>query len=246
MLTYRLPVQVCVFDEGHQLKNSESKKYKDLMQIRAEWRLLLTGTPLQNNLQELVVRSALSPPPHPAAHALPLSQSLLSFILPEQFRDANEALRAIFKVSSGSQTNLLSRERINRAKKMMTPFVLRRKKAQVLKDLPGKFERIEFCDMTVLQREVYDEAVQRSRRALGGLKEEEIEELEESDDDEKDVLEEDDKKKKKPAKKKVAPSTKMGNKADSASSAHVLTDLRKVRFLSPPSFTLLLFPFHPS
>lgn len=47
-----------MFDEGHQLKNSESKKYKDLMQIRAQWRLLLTGTPLQNNLQELVVRLA--------------------------------------------------------------------------------------------------------------------------------------------------------------------------------------------
>ena len=50
------PLQICVFDEGHQLKNSESKKYKELMGIKVKWRLLLTGTPLQNNLQELVVR----------------------------------------------------------------------------------------------------------------------------------------------------------------------------------------------
>lgn len=49
---------------------------------------------------------------------------------------------------------------------MMTPFVLRRKKAQVLKDLPKKIERIEWCDMTLLQREVHNEAMMRSKKAL--------------------------------------------------------------------------------
>ncbi|GAA6005929.1 hypothetical protein JCM10207_007278 [Rhodosporidiobolus poonsookiae] len=210
-LKRKMDFKVCVFDEGHQLKNSDSKKYKDLMQIRADWRLLLTGTPLQNNLQELV--------------------SLLSFILPEQFRDANESLRAIFKVQPGSQTNLLSRERINRAKKMMTPFVLRRKKAQVLKDLPQKFERIEYCPMTDMQKQVYDEAVQRSRRALTGAGEDEIEEMGEQDDDEGvDEAPEDAGAKPKRANKRSKPAvahTKTGNKADTTSSAHVLTDLRK-------------------
>jgi SNF2 family DNA or RNA helicase len=47
--------QTCVFDEGHMLKNFESERYRCLLKYRAEWRLLLTGTPLQNNLQELVV-----------------------------------------------------------------------------------------------------------------------------------------------------------------------------------------------
>lgn len=54
-LRKKMDFKMAVFDEGHQLKNQESKKYKDLMQIKAKWRLLLTGTPLQNNLQELVV-----------------------------------------------------------------------------------------------------------------------------------------------------------------------------------------------
>jgi SWI/SNF-related matrix-associated actin-dependent regulator 1 of chromatin subfamily A len=45
-----------VFDEGHVLKNFQSQRYQQLMKIQARWRLLLTGTPLQNNLQELVVR----------------------------------------------------------------------------------------------------------------------------------------------------------------------------------------------
>ena len=47
--------QTCVFDEGHMLKNFESERYRCLLKYQAEWRLLLTGTPLQNNLQELVV-----------------------------------------------------------------------------------------------------------------------------------------------------------------------------------------------
>lgn len=49
---------------------------------------------------------------------------------------------------------------------MMNPFVLRRKKAQVLKDLPKKFERIEWCEMTPLQRTVHTEAMTRSKKAL--------------------------------------------------------------------------------
>ena len=201
-----------------QLKNSESKKYKDLMQIKAQWRLLLTGTPLQNNLQELVVRLCFFLPSDPAHSS---AQSLLSFILPDQFRDANESLRAIFKVGPGSQANLLSRERISRAKKMMTPFVLRRKKAQVLKDLPKKSERVEWCDMTDLQREVYNEAITRSKKALLELPDDAIEEM-------GDVLEDEDDEKPKPKKKGPrASSTKTGNKSDGNASSNVLMDLRK-------------------
>lgn len=168
---------------------------------------------------------------------LPLAvpQSLLSFILPDQFRDANESLRAIFKVQPGSATNLLSRERIMRAKKMMTPFVLRRKKAQVLKDLPSKTERIEYCAMTDLQREVYEEAIQRSRMALVDAEEVDLDAQASEEEDAPGGAGEDPElveKKPKPRgrpKKVAAPSTKMGNKADTTSSAHVLTDLRKVR-----------------
>jgi SWI/SNF-related matrix-associated actin-dependent regulator 1 of chromatin subfamily A len=56
----KMDFQACIFDEGHQLKNAESKKYKDLMEIKVRWRCLLTGTPLQNNLQELVVSVSCS------------------------------------------------------------------------------------------------------------------------------------------------------------------------------------------
>ncbi|KAF8554163.1 hypothetical protein OG21DRAFT_1497199 [Imleria badia] len=135
-----------VFDEGHVLKNFQSQRYQALLKFEARWRLLLTGTPLQNNLQELV--------------------SLLNFILPNLLGETMDSLRAIFKTKGDAKVALLSQERISRAKKMMTPFVLRRRKDQVLKDLPLKTERIEWCDMTELQKSIYNDALQRSRKTI--------------------------------------------------------------------------------
>uniref|UniRef100_A0A0W0FH32 DNA helicase n=1 Tax=Moniliophthora roreri TaxID=221103 RepID=A0A0W0FH32_MONRR len=136
----------CVFDEGHVLKNFQSQRYKSLLRVESKWRLLLTGTPLQNNLQELV--------------------SLMNFILPNQFANAIDDLRAIFKVKGDSKISLLAQERVSRAKKMMTPFVLRRRKDQVLDDLPKKTERIEWCETTQLQKSIYRETLQRSRTTV--------------------------------------------------------------------------------
>lgn len=61
---------------------------------------------------------------------LKMPQSLMSFILPDQFEPVINSLRAIFKVKNEA-TNMLYRERTMRAKRMMMPFVLRRRKDQV-------------------------------------------------------------------------------------------------------------------
>ncbi|KAL8813606.1 MAG: hypothetical protein Q9223_000248 [Gallowayella weberi] len=136
----RLPLQVCVYDEGHLLKNRKSAAYEQLTRFKCSFRLLLTGTPLQNNLSELV--------------------SLLAFIMPQIFRDHSEDLDVIFsakaKTSNDSHAALLSAQRIRRAKSIMAPFVLRRKKHQVLKHLPRKTRRVEYCDMSPNQNEIYD------------------------------------------------------------------------------------------
>ena len=140
---------VCVFDEGHALKNSKSKRHQQLMRIPAKFRLLLTGTPLQNNLQELV--------------------SLLNFILPELFTDLTDSLESIFKfkatTTDADHAALLSKQRIQRARSMMTPFVLRRKKQQVLKDIPAKHCRLELCEMVPSQKELWDQTVETARKA---------------------------------------------------------------------------------
>ncbi|KAI5786379.1 SNF2 family N-terminal domain-containing protein [Peziza echinospora] len=145
---------VCVYDEGHMLKNSTSSRYNGLMALPAKFRLLLTGTPLQNNLQELA--------------------SLLAFILPDVFRDKRDDLATIFKhkaktsdEADSASNALLSVTRIQKAKAMMTPFVLRRKKQQVLgKHLPEKTTRVEYCELSPQQKEIYDEEVSHAKDAI--------------------------------------------------------------------------------
>lgn len=137
-----------VYDEGHMLKNSNSERYNKLMRLKADFRLLLTGTPLQNNLKELV--------------------SLLAFMLPNLFVEKREDLQGLFnkKASVDSTDNynpLLSQQAINKAKTMMTPFVLRRKKQQVLKYLPGKTHEIIKCEMTPTQRQIYDDYITQGK-----------------------------------------------------------------------------------
>ncbi|KAL1757568.1 SNF2 family N-terminal domain-containing protein [Schizophyllum commune] len=171
-----------VCDEGHSLKNFKSRRYGELMKINPKWRLLLTGTPLQNNLQELA--------------------SIMNFIIPEKIGPVLDKMRAIFKTTS--TVTLLSQERITRAHKMVTPFVLRRKKKEVLKDLPEKHERVEWCDMVESQREIYAEAVRRSRKSIQEVQDEAEEKQKEA----------------KAKGKKAAGVSKV-------TSAHVLMDLRK-------------------
>ncbi|KAL9605817.1 MAG: hypothetical protein Q9179_001003 [Wetmoreana sp. 5 TL-2023] len=148
----RLPLQVCVYDEGHVLKNRKSAAYEQLTRFKCAFRLLLTGTPLQNNLNELV--------------------SLLAFIMPQMFREHSEDLDVIFSRKakttddSDSHAALLSVQRINRARSMMAPFILRRKKHQVLKHLPQKTRRVEYCNLSPTQADIYSSKKARGAQVI--------------------------------------------------------------------------------
>jgi SWI/SNF-related matrix-associated actin-dependent regulator 1 of chromatin subfamily A len=133
--------------QGHYLKNVNSQRYDMLVRIPGNFKLLLTGTPLQNNLQELA--------------------ALLAFILPSVFRERADDLNYIFKAKASTRDSdhaaLLSAQRIARARSMLTPFVLRRKKAQVLKHLPAKTCRVEYCEMQPAQQQIYDGHIEQAR-----------------------------------------------------------------------------------
>ncbi|WWC87733.1 uncharacterized protein L201_002625 [Kwoniella dendrophila CBS 6074] len=192
----KIEFETCVYDEGHKLKSCTTKAYSDLLSIKPKWRLLLTGTPLQNNLQELV--------------------SLLMFIHKDTFADAEPYLRAIFK-SQGS-ANLLSNQRTSRARTMLTPFVLRRRKALVL-NLPPKIETVEHCEMTKVQSKLYHETMNRSRKVLQELSDDALE---------TEAANVEETEQKSNAKKTTkAKSKKGGQITPAASSSNILMDLRK-------------------
>lgn len=121
---------------------------------------------------------------------------------PNIFKEAEDYLRQIFKVHSKGTVNMLSRQRVSRARTMMTPFVLRRRKAQVLLDLPPRTERIVECRMTPLQQDLYDNALRKNRSIIEEVK----------DDDEDDGS---------------AAVAKKDPKAKDDTSTNVLMDLRK-------------------
>ncbi|KAK5677684.1 DNA-dependent ATPase fun30 [Elasticomyces elasticus] len=150
-LRKKIEPAVCVYDEAHLLRNPKTDRYQKLLGIPADFRLLLTGTPLQNNLRELV--------------------AILAFIMPEIFREKRDQLDFIFDqkatTKDANHAALLSAERIARARTMMTPFILRRKKAQVL-DLPAKHSRVEMCEMLNSQAQHYADIVDEARAALLG------------------------------------------------------------------------------
>ncbi|WWD16642.1 hypothetical protein CI109_101072 [Kwoniella shandongensis] len=189
----KIEFETCIYDEGHRLKSCTTKAYSDLLSIKPRWRLLLTGTPLQNNLQELV--------------------SLLMFIHKDTFTDAEPYLRAIFK--SQGHASLLSQQRTSRARAMLTPFVLRRRKANVL-TLPPKHERVEECDMTKVQAKLYNETMQRSKKVLAELSDDLLDAVAVNDE----VASQ-----KKPGAKKAAKGKKV--QPAGGNSSNILMDLRK-------------------
>jgi SWI/SNF-related matrix-associated actin-dependent regulator of chromatin subfamily A containing DEAD/H box 1 len=149
----RLEPTSCIFDEGHQLKAANTKRYKECMKIEPRWRLIMTGTPLQNNLQELV--------------------TLLAFLMPDVFSEQQEALESIFnhkaKTSDETHDALLSNQRITRARSMIAPFILRRKKHQVL-SMVKKERRVEYCEMKEDQKKIYDEYIEMRKEILAERK----------------------------------------------------------------------------
>lgn len=148
----KLPLKYAVFDEGHMLKNMNSLRYRHLMSINAEHRLLLTGTPLQNNLLELM--------------------SLLNFIMPSMFSSSTTQLSKMFSMKSHEEQSRFERDRISQAKLIMKPFILRRVKSEVLKQLPAKEAKVESCPMSEKQQALYQNLFNQLKASTSGEKRE--------------------------------------------------------------------------
>jgi len=138
-----------VVDEGHRLKNFDCRLLRELRTIPTANKLLLTGTPLQNNLSEL--------------------WSLLNFILPDVFCSLSD-FESWFDFSDvgkqGADQTLLAQEQrnqvISKLHSLLRPFMLRRIKSDVDIGLPGKMEVVMYAEMTPLQKELNEKMLDRS------------------------------------------------------------------------------------
>ena len=132
-----------VLDEAHAIKSWETQRWQVLLDFSTEHRLLLSGTPLQNNPMEL--------------------WSLLHFLMPDSivFESYED-----FKVLYGNP--VVSLDVLHRLHQTLRPFLLRRLKCDVEKQLPKKVEKIIMCPLSKRQRTLYDEymALEETRKVL--------------------------------------------------------------------------------
>ncbi|XP_076113824.1 chromodomain-helicase-DNA-binding protein 1-like isoform X3 [Mytilus galloprovincialis] len=123
-----IPWTCLVVDEAHRLKNNESQLHLTLKEWDIPHSVLLTGTPVQNNLQELY--------------------SLLSFIAPRKFRKSGQE-KFVNKFSDMDKSGM------KELHSLLKPYLLRRTKDEVLKDLPKKSEIVMFHGISKLQKKLY-------------------------------------------------------------------------------------------
>ena len=138
-----------ILDESQAIKNPESQRYQSVCSLQARNRLVLTGTPVENNTYDLYGQ--------------------LSFCCPgllgskRQFRDMYSIPIDKFK----------DRRRTQELQRKIHPFILRRTKEQVAAELPEKTEMVIYCEMEAEQRSIYNAWFQELRSRILGMSEEE-------------------------------------------------------------------------
>lgn len=146
-----------VLDEAHNIKNFQSQRWQTLLTFKTRARLLLTGTPLQNKLSEL--------------------WSLLFFLMPTDSKEAGiggfadlQEFQEWFRkpveqiLEHGRETmDDEAKAIVQKLHKVLRPFILRRLKADVEKQMPGKYEHVITCKLSRRQRHLYDGFMSRAQ-----------------------------------------------------------------------------------
>lgn len=143
-----------VLDEAHNIKNFRSKRWQTMLTFRTHSRLLLTGTPLQNNLTELwSLLYFLMPPDSP---------ELQGFGDMVQFN--NWFRNPVDQIMEGREViDQEGKNDVARLHQILRPHLLRRLKADVEKQMPGKTEYVLYCKLSKRQRYLYDGFMSRAQ-----------------------------------------------------------------------------------
>ncbi len=133
-----------VLDEATHIKNPDTQNAQAAMTLRGNYRLVLTGTPVENSVRDL--------------------WSIMNFVLPGYLGSRNDFReRYELPISRGSEA-----EKIRLAKRIR-PVMLRRLKREVASELPEKIEQVSFCDLSPEQSELYRKIHSEARRKLDEL-----------------------------------------------------------------------------
>ena len=135
-----------ILDEAQAIKNASSQAAKAATLLRARHRLALSGTPVENHLGELA--------------------SLFEFLNPGMLRAKSSRMTKMLR-DAGSKTPQAAEARTMLAR-TVRPFILRRTKAQVARELPDRVEQTVYCDLEPKQRKLYNELRDFYRASLLG------------------------------------------------------------------------------
>ncbi len=136
-----------VLDEAQHIKNHKTRNAQAAKQIRATNRLVLTGTPVENSVSDI--------------------WSIMDFLMPGYLGDHQKfRLRYELPISHGGSEADVQQTKLRRK---LHPFLLRRLKKDVAKDLPPKLERLAACELSPDQKIVYRELLAQSRRQINDL-----------------------------------------------------------------------------
>lgn len=144
----KIPFTLAIYDEVQVAKNHTSLLYQALKQIKAAMRLGLTGTPIENTVREL--------------------KAIFDLILPG-YMPKDEVFKEIYLIPIEKETDELRQAQLSH---LVKPFTLRRKKEEVLKDLPDKMEEIAHCPLLQDQYHLYQQVVEKERQELTHLTQE--------------------------------------------------------------------------
>ena len=146
-----------VLDEAHNIKNFRSQRWQTLLTFRTRARLLLTGTPLQNNLTELWSLLFFLMPSDSTETGIGGFADLQEFS--NWFRKPVEQILEHGRETMDDEAKLI----VQKLHKVLRPYLLRRLKADVEKQMPAKYEHVVYCRLSKRQRYLYDGFMSRAQ-----------------------------------------------------------------------------------
>uniref|UniRef100_A0AAF5I0E1 SWI/SNF-related matrix-associated actin-dependent regulator of chromatin subfamily A containing DEAD/H box 1 n=1 Tax=Strongyloides stercoralis TaxID=6248 RepID=A0AAF5I0E1_STRER len=168
-------IHYVIYDEGHMLKNCNTTRYRSLMKVKGKRKILLTGTPLQNNLIELISLTYFVMSKMFLNYCEDIDQLLGQFQVRTQCGKRTNTVTSLKKEfekenSEEDRTPLTVDElyeshKIEQAKLILAPFMLRRLKVDVLQSLPKKNQEVVYVDLKPLQVEIYEYCLDGIRSA---------------------------------------------------------------------------------